>query len=302
MASLLLKEEQNIQKPWEVFMNNMQNKPHGQPRPQGRRIAAIRKFRSASSLHWLTALLIIGAIIFFPERPAWGGEFNVETGPDGIKGYARQISLGEILGYLADRNGYVVQIDQALLNAPATFNIPMPIPAERAIQRIVHPHSIALVFTRVPGKDEPVISQIKVFDKGSHSASYALLSGSGPQATYASPARYGTVRSDAIAGRGVLSGRDAVDKHVQRPVIITKNSMGFTGFKFKDPQRGPDYRPDTITMAQAYADFRAESNALNERVDYGTLHSAQQKVAQEKVQYRNTRTLSLQQTISDSKQ
>ncbi len=282
-------------------MNNFQNKPHGQSRPRGRRIAAIRKFRSAGRLRWLTALLIIGAFIFFPERPAWGGEFNVETGPGGIKGYARQVSLGEILGYLADQNDYVVQIDQALLNAPATFYIPMPIPAEKAIQRIVHPHSLALVFSRVPGKDDPVISQIKVFDQGSHSASYALLSGSDLQRTYASPARYGAVRSGTI-GRGVQAGRDGVDKHVRRPVIITKNSMGFTGFKFKNPQRGPDYRPDTITMAQAYADFRAESNALNERADHGTLHSAQTKVEQGKVQYRNTRTLSLQQTISDSRQ
>jgi len=272
-----------------------------QTRPAQTFKTASRYLRSKISLQWLLLMLFLCTIALLPGGPTWGGEFHIETGPKGIKGYAQHVSLGEVLNYLADYNGYVIQIDQTLLDAPTTFFLPSAIPAEQAIQRIVHPHSLALVFTRAPGNEQPAISEIKVFDKGSQSASFALLSGQEVQAAYTSYAHQGAVRSGTNGRKGVQAGRDAVDRHVRPPVIITKSSMGFTGFKFKDSRSGPDYRPNTITMAKAYANYRAERNALHERSESGKLHTAMQTVEREKDSYRSGRTLSLQQTINDAK-
>ena len=282
----------------------MKNKPISQSgcnRFRSRAGWSDRKFQNTGSLPWFFLLIIIGAFILFPERPAWGGEFNLKSGPDGIEGYAKHATLEEVLDYLAYRNGYVVQIDQDLLDAPTTFSIPIAIPAERAIQRIVHPYSLALVFRRAAGTQRAVISQIKVFNKGSRSASFAVLSGEGHQAVYASYSRQGAIRY-GIAGRGrVRSGREAFQKHVQPPVVLTKSSMGFTGFKIRDTHSGPDYRPTSTAMAQAYTNFRAERNALNERTQVAKLNSAKQEIEQKKVHYRSGRTPALQKTINESK-
>lgn len=281
-------------------MKNLRANQTGRFRPRGARGAATRKGRPAGALRLLAVLLIIGAAALLPERAVWAGEFKLQTGPGTIQGYGRQVALGEVLSFLAQHNGYVVQIDQALLDVPTTFFIPVPMPAERAIQRIVHPHSLALVFNRVAGKSEPVISQIKVFDKGSQSSSYAMLSGNGTPISHASYGRYNGARSENKGRQRVQAGRAAVDAHVQPPVIFKKSSLGFTGFKFKDSLRGPDYRLNRMTMANSYADYRAERKALNTRVDHATLLAAQRKVEQEKAKYRSGRTASLRQTINDS--
>jgi hypothetical protein len=267
---------------------------------RSRRSRFAGNLRNACGLTWISLLFIIGALLLFPERPAWGGEFNLESGPDGIRGYAKHASLEEVLGYLAHRDGYMVQIDQDLLNAPTTFSIPAAIPAERAIQRIVHPHSLALVFRRPAGSQRPVISQIKVFNKGSRSASFALLTGDRSGAVYASYSRQGSIRAGTAGGGRVRSGREAFEKHVQPPAVITKSSMGFTGFKIRENRAGPDYRPTPAAMAQAYTNYRAERNALDARTQVAKFNSAKQKIEQEKVHYQSGRTPALQKTINDS--
>jgi hypothetical protein len=281
-------------------MKNRSTEQHGDNQVLGRVRWFGLNFRIAGNLTWFSLLIIIGALIFFPERPAWGGEFNLESSPDGIRGHARHASLEEVLNYLACRNGYMIQIDRELLDAPTTFSIPATIPAERAIQRIVHPHSLALVFTRQAGAQRPVISQIKVFNKGSRSASFALLSSDGPQAVSASYARRGAIRSGMAGGRQVRSGREAFQKHVRPPVVIRKNSMGFTGFKIRENRSGPDYRPSQRAMTQAYTNYRTERNALNMRTQVVKLNSAKQEIEQKKVHYRSGRTPALQETINNS--
>jgi hypothetical protein len=281
-------------------MKNRSTEQRGTSQVQGRGRWFRLNFRNAGCLTRLSLLIIVCAFIFFPERPAWGGEFNLESGPNGIKGYAKHASLEEVLNYLACRNGYMIQIDQDLLDAPTTFSIPETIPAERAIQRIIHPYSLALVFTRQAGAQRPVISQIKVFNKGNRSASFALISGDGPQAVYASYARQGAFRSGMAGGRQVRSGREAFQKHVRPPVVITKSAMGFTGFKIRENRSGPDYRPTTRAMAQAYTNYRTERNALNKRTQVAKLNSAKQEIEQTKARYRSGRTPALQETINNS--
>lgn len=281
-------------------MNNRSIEHRGRNQVRSRDRWFTSKLRNVGSLPWLALLIIIGAFVFFPERPAWGGEFSLESSPNGIKGYAKHATLEEVLDYLAYRNGYVVQIDQDLLDAPTTFSIPVTIPAEQAIQRIVHPHSLALVFRRSAGAQRPAVSQIKVFNKGSRSASFALLSSDGPQAVNASYSRQGAIRTGMAGDGRVRSGREAFNKHVRPPVVITKSSMGFTGFKTRKNHAGPDYRPTPTAMAQAYTNYRAERNALNERTKVAKLNSAKQEIEQKKVHYRSGRTPALQKTINAS--
>ncbi len=279
------------------FLHPKPKKPHALLGPNR---VITRTLQSGGSMRALMALLMISAFILLSQPSAWGSEFNLDAGPGGIKGFAQQVPLEKILSYLADQNGYVVQIDQALLNTPTTFYFPVAIPPERAIQRIVHPHSLALVFGRVPGKDEPVINQIKVFSKGRRSASYTVLSGNGASTVHDAYLRPGTVRSGVVGGAGVRAGREAVSKYVKPPVIITKSAMGFTGFKYKDSRRGPDYRPDNIAMAQAFANYRTEREGLLKRSGGDQLISAKQATEAKKNEYRKSRTVSLQKTINDS--
>jgi hypothetical protein len=282
-------------------MKSRSTRQHGFRPVSSRESWFSRNLRHAGNLKRLSLLIIIGVFLLFPERPAWGGEFNLQSGPEGIRGYAKHATLEEVLDYLAHCNGYVIQVDQDLLDAPTTFSIPAAIPAERAIQRIVHPHSLALVFRRPAGSQKPVIRQIKVFNKGTRSASFALLSGDRPQAVYASYSRQGAVRS-GMSGRGrVRSGSEAFKKHVRPPVVITKSSMGFAGYKIGKNHAGPDYRPTPAAMAQAYTNYRAERNALNERTKVAKLNTAKQEIEQKKVNYRSGRTPALQKTINESK-
>jgi hypothetical protein len=281
-------------------MKSRSTRQHGFRPVSSRESWFSRNLRHAGNLKRLSLLIIIGVFLLFPERPAWGGEFNLQSGPEGIRGYAKHATLEEVLDYLAHCNGYVIQVDQDLLDAPTTFSIPAAIPAERAIQRIVHPHSLALVFRRPTGSQKPVIRQIKVFNKGTRSASFALLSGDGSQAVYASYARRGGIRPGMVGGRRVRSGRQAFQKHVRPPVVITKSSMGFTGFNTRNNRAGPDYRPTPAAMAQAYTNYRTERNALNARTQVAKLNSAKQEIEQEKTHYRSGRTPALQKTINDS--
>ena len=281
-------------------MTNRHKQRHGCNRFRIRDGWFASNFRKGCGLTWLSFLIIIGAFILFPERPAWGGEFRLESGPGGIRGYANHAPLREVLEYLARRHGYVIQNDQDLLETPTTFSIPVALPAERAIQRIVHPHSLALVFRRPSGSQRPAVSQIKVFNKGCRSASFALLSGNGPQGVYASYARQGAIRSGMAGGGRVLSGREAYQKYVRPPVVITKSSMGFTGFKLRENHAGPDYRPTPTAMAQAYTNYRAERNALEARTQIAKLSSAKQEIETKKSHYRSGRTPALQNTINDS--
>ena len=92
-------------------------------------------------LQWLSVILLVAAVVLFPEKPAWGSEMDIEVRPNGIQGHAHQIELSEVLEVLADEGGYIIYLDEELVKTLVTFNIPDAIPVEKAIQKIVHPHS-----------------------------------------------------------------------------------------------------------------------------------------------------------------
>ncbi|MGD9366983.1 MAG: hypothetical protein PVH87_14895 [Desulfobacteraceae bacterium] len=117
---------------------------------------------SSPAVQWLTAFLFIVAVILFPERPAWGDDLNLHVGSNGIKGYAHQVALEDVLEVLADKGGYTFYLDEALINAAITFNIPHAMPAEKAFQRILSPYSYALVYVQMP-EHRVKIEQIQVY-------------------------------------------------------------------------------------------------------------------------------------------
>ena len=253
---------------------------------------------SSAACQWLTLLLIIGAVILFPERPAWGGEFEVNANSDGVSGFSRGMPLGLVLETLANQTGFEVYIDEKLINVPATFTLPVALPAEKAIQRMVHPHSYAMVFTKLPDLEELAVDQVKVYAKGDHSASFVKISKDQQPIAMAGHARGGYVRSDGRTTQGVRSGESAVRQHVKAPVRFRENAMGFTGFDFKDMVHAPDYRIDALAMGRNYRDYRLEREAYALRAKDAQMQAAKQNSNNRQNAYHTQRQSSIQQTVN----
>lgn len=117
---------------------------------------------SSPAVQWLSAFLFILAVILFPERPAWGDDLKLCVNASGIKGYAHQAALADVLEVLADEGGYTFYLDEALINAAITLDIPYALPAEKAFERILSPYSYALVYALIP-KHRVTIEQIQVY-------------------------------------------------------------------------------------------------------------------------------------------
>ena len=94
----------------------------------------------------LSAALLMTAVILFPERPAWGNDFDISIGPNGIQGYAHGVELIDILEVLADEGGYTFYIDKEMAQTLISFNIPGVVTAEQAIGQIIYPYSHAIIF------------------------------------------------------------------------------------------------------------------------------------------------------------
>jgi hypothetical protein len=57
---------------------------------------------SSMAVQWLSAFLLIVAVILFPERPAWGGDMDLHVSSGSLRGYAHQAALEDVLQDLAD--------------------------------------------------------------------------------------------------------------------------------------------------------------------------------------------------------
>ncbi len=250
-------------------------------------------------LHRISALVIMG-VILLTGMPARAHDFYLETGSGWIKGYAKQAPLGAILSQLAQRCGYKVYIDEMLAAVPVTFDIPAAFDAERAIRRIVHPFSYALVFSRQPETGDLRIDQVKVFSKSSRSTNYMLLTGNGSAPVVTSSHARGYGRTNAPGGK-VQAGKAAADQHVKPMVEIKKSSMGFTGYSFGDHRRGPNYNPDISMMAKSYSEYRKDRESLENRSSDAILLDGHRHAELEKMKLRSQRTDSIRKTLNASK-
>lgn len=68
---------------------------------------------SSAAVQWLSAILFIVAVILFPERPAWGDDLNLHVSSNGIKGYAHQVALEDVLEVPADEGGYTFYFESS---------------------------------------------------------------------------------------------------------------------------------------------------------------------------------------------
>ncbi len=119
--------------------------------------------RPSHAVQWISIIMLIAIVILFPERPAWGNDVSIEADSAGIRGVANEAKLGDVLEVLADETGYTIYIDNEAADTRVSFNIPNHIPAERAIQIILHPLSHALVYAKTSDPLRIRIDQIQVF-------------------------------------------------------------------------------------------------------------------------------------------
>lgn len=258
---------------------------------------------STPSLNRAFAVLVVFFGLLSTLTPAWGAEISLQVRDDRIQGYAHQARLEAVLGELAAQTGFTIFIDESLLNTEVSFDIPTALPAEKAIKRIVHPHSHALVFARVPGQPDIRIEQVKVFNEGNQTAGYVTVtSGNGAGEVQPSYNRGDTpVRAvNAASHSAVDAGPEGVRTHVRPPVEFTTNSMGFTGFKFRPQGKGPDYRPSTLTMAKAYARYRTERQLSEQKSQSNLLRAFHQQELRDQNQYQQQRTQSVQQSTTQT--
>jgi hypothetical protein len=235
--------------------------------------------------------------------PAWGAEISLQVRDDRIQGYAHQARLEAVLGELAAQTGFTIFIDESLVDTEVNFDIPTALTAEKAIKRIVQPHSYALVFTRVPGQADIRIEQIKVFNEGNQAAGFVTVtSGNGAVEVQPSYGRGDTPErlANAASHSVVHAGPEGVRTHVRPPVEFSTNSMGFTGFNFRSRGKGPDYRPSTLTMAKAYAQYRTERQRSEQRSQSNLLRTFHQQELKVQNQYQQQRTQSVQQNTTQT--
>jgi hypothetical protein len=91
----------------------------------------------------LALKLAVAILTFLYSLPAFSGQFQIQTGPGWIKAKANGVVLGEVFTQVAGKTGYKVYIDEELEKVPATFSFQENLPPEKAIRRMVRPHSYA---------------------------------------------------------------------------------------------------------------------------------------------------------------
>lgn len=240
-----------------------------------------------------------GITLLLSATSAIAGNIAIEAGNRGIKGYADQAPLGEVLGRLADQTGCEIFIDEKLYDTPVTFNLPSPVPSEQAIRRIVHPYSNAMVYEAVPGTDQIRIQQIKVFDKGGQVSRYVHAAANRQSNLRDSYARgSGTTRqSSLLSGRGVSAGPQAAKQRVRPALSVEKGALGLPSFNYGGKGQGADRRSSMSAMRKAYTKYRQESQAYNERNAQSAMLDGRRKSIQAQTRYRSQRLQAIKNRI-----
>lgn len=243
--------------------------------------------------------LTLALFILTYSTPAFSGQLEIEIGPGWMKGKADGAAMGEVLTKMTHKAGYAIYIDEQLQETPVTFNIQDKLAHEKAIKRIVRPHSYAVVFG---GEDKDSISNILevwIFRKGQQfSASYVDL-------RTASTAVSGTASSgthSASAGSREVSEGSYVDpkKVVKRELYVKRNAYGGPLFTYRDdPKKGPDYRPNAHEMRQAYQRYQMAKRRAERRRAEALRRNGRQEYEKDRENYRTHRNQAIQQYIKE---
>jgi hypothetical protein len=219
-----------------------------------------------------TCLVVLGTLAL-----ANASSVEIEADANSIKGSADSAPLGQVLGRLAQEIGCDVYIDAPLLEAPVSFTIREKLSPEKAIQRMVRPHSYAMVFGTEDKAAEPRILEVWVFRKGAqHMANYVPLKREQTPAEETPHGASGGDLSDAApvstltaAGR-TITGEDLV----RRGLYVERSALGTPVVKGRDPGKGPDYRPSPYQLRQAYERFRLAKHRAHQRMAETSIRQA----------------------------
>lgn len=217
------------------------------------------KERINSMLKFLLSL-ILALFILTHSVPSFSAPLEIQVGPGWIMGKGDGVALGKVLTEVTKKSGYPIFVDEKLLKTPVSFNIEDKLAPERFIKRIVRPHSYAIVFGSEDKNNVSTIHEVWVFPKGQQFKSrYADLSA-------ASVGVNAAVSSSSGDVSGISGGKSVDPKRiVKRSLHVKETAYGGSSFTYKDPKKGPDYRPTQSQIQEAYWKFRSEKRQLERR-------------------------------------
>ncbi len=229
---------------------------------------------------------------------------SIEVDSDSITGSADGAPMGQVLKLLNEKIGCDVYIDSALAETPVSFTIEEKLTPEKAIQRIVHPHSYAMVFGTEGRGSQPKIQEIWIFRQGAqHSAHFVPLGKEDPDFDTSSPVEEDKPRSAAsLSALSVPDQRTEGKALVRRDLQVGKSAFGTPVLKGKDKAKGPDYRPSPHQMRLAYLKYQWAKRQEERRIAEVTIRQAQLNAERNRDVYLSKRNQELKNQILEMKQ
>jgi hypothetical protein len=237
--------------------------------------------------------------------------YKIEVGPGWIKGHANATPLSKVLGQLAEDTGYTIYLDETLQNTPVTFSIKEDMEPEKAIRRIVQPNSYAVVFGSEADRNGSYILEVKVFSEGRmNTARYmafqggngSISTGSGNGSKKNSGSQPSALCSLGTTDSGYSSdsGRSLQGKNMLRPNLeVTRNPYGGPVIRFRDPRKGPNYRPSAYEMRKSYVQYQQAKQLEQMRKARSLSQQAHMDDEQQKQSYRNQLNGTLKQYVKN---
>lgn len=243
-------------------------------------------------------LLILGLCV-----PASAGELKIEAGSGWMKGSAEAVPLEQVLSQVAGKTGCDIFIDEKIAAAKASFRIDEKLSLDRAIRRMVRPHSYAVVFGGDEKDGEFAILEVWVFRKGAErTASYVSLKGS-DYSTSSSVGAGSTGTGSSSAASASDAGRTIEGKNIlRRDLVVTKSPFGTPVIKYRDKSKGPDYRPNAYEMKQAYQRYQQEKREMTKRRSESAARQARRASEQDMERYRAKRNEEIRKQIMEMKE
>ncbi len=244
------------------------------------------------------------AVFFITE--AMAGQINIEVGEDWMKGGADSAPLGKVLTKVAKKAGYPIYLDEKLENAPITFNIENNLSQEKAIQRIIHPHSHAFVFGSTAEKNKFKILELRVFSKSNKAnVNYITLkAGTGEASKHKSirnldPAS--NVNTAATSNTPAAARMQALNrkKMVRQNYYAKKTMFGPSVLAPRKGYNGPDYSPSISEKEKSFSKFQTAKNLEQQQMSRAAYMQAKQNYERQKSTYRNKRNHELKKYVTD---
>ncbi|NIQ37113.1 MAG: hypothetical protein GTN81_00760 [Proteobacteria bacterium] len=229
---------------------------------------------------------------------------SIEADTDSITGSADGAPMGEVLKILTERMGWEIYVDSELLDTPVSFNIEEKLEPEKAIQRMVNPHSYAMVFDTDGRDGKPRIQKIWIFRQGAqHLAHYIPLITEDPDFV-TSPAA-GEDRSRSAAPLSALTAPDQKTEAkglVRRDLRVERSAFGTPVVRARDGDKGPNYRPSVNEMRLAYERYRLARHREERRMAEIESQEARANYEKARQAYFSSRNQALKNQILQLKQ